>query len=250
MEFDRIANNKTEMPVGGNSVSNHNTHLKGDAAMTKIKISKSSKKIKRKTLTQERLKEVLSYNPETGNFRWKINKGYMRPGDIAGYKNSGYIYIGIDGKRYIASRLAVLYMTGKFPEYSVEHFNWVKDDNRWGNLMNGQKLNARGANPSFSKWKASGIEGVGLNKTKGRWEALIAIDGEETSLGFFKLREEAAKARVDAEVEYGCFDHNHSTAYLYLKRLGIEPSVHKQSPIPPELCETTNLVLNLFQGAL
>src|SRR5437879_5605760 len=84
-------------------------------------------------LTAERLKELLTYDPETGEFRWKVApNGRVRVGDIAGCVSSrGYILIGIDGALYRAHRLAFLFMTGAFPEPQVDHSNRDKADNRW-----------------------------------------------------------------------------------------------------------------------
>ena len=58
--------------------------------------------------TIERLKERLVYNSETGEFKYKIkpNKNISidkNPGYIS---KNGYIYIAIDGKDYLAHRLA------------------------------------------------------------------------------------------------------------------------------------------------
>lgn len=68
-------------------------------------------------LTQERLKEVLDYNPETGVFVWKksICKN-VAVGEIAGRKSNGYTYIGIDKVAYLGQRLAWFYEFGTWPK--------------------------------------------------------------------------------------------------------------------------------------
>ncbi len=69
-------------------------------------------------LTQERLKELLNYNKETGIFTWKADKlnGAIKAGDIAGSKvPNAAPYIGIDKKMYTTAQLAWLYIYGEFP---------------------------------------------------------------------------------------------------------------------------------------
>jgi hypothetical protein len=87
-------------------------------------------------LTIERLKELLHYDPDTGMFTWRVNKGPFLAGDVAGrtVKTGKYWRVGIDGKRYIASRLAWLYMTGVWPSYDIDHINRDRQDNRFCNL--------------------------------------------------------------------------------------------------------------------
>lgn len=87
-------------------------------------------------LTQERLKELLHYDPLTGIFTRRIDKYHpslvgRKSGTV---KASGYRIIKIDSKLYSAHRLSFLWMEGSFPDYEVDHINRRRDDNRWGNL--------------------------------------------------------------------------------------------------------------------
>ncbi len=85
------------------------------------------------TLSLNRLKELLLYDPDTGIFTWiSSTKNYRRPiGAVAGYINSlGYVQIGIDCVAYGAHRLAWMYVHGNLPEMDVDHINGNPSDNR------------------------------------------------------------------------------------------------------------------------
>jgi hypothetical protein len=87
-------------------------------------------------LSAKRLRKVLSYAPTTGIFRWKVSASSRSPvGAIAGAKNGrGYHQIRIGGRPYSASRLAWLYMTGKWPNSEISYINGKPSDTRWANL--------------------------------------------------------------------------------------------------------------------
>lgn len=89
------------------------------------------------TLTHERVREALDYNPATGMFVWKIRSAKnVKVGSIAGGKTRGseYRYISLDGEEVTVSRLAWFYMTGKWPERRVRFLNGDPSDCRFENL--------------------------------------------------------------------------------------------------------------------
>ena len=79
-------------------------------------------------ITWDRLVEILDYCPDTGIFRWKINKGAYKPGDVAGGKPkaNGYLYIGLNNVRYLAHKLAWFYCFKEWPIEDIDHINRVK----------------------------------------------------------------------------------------------------------------------------
>ncbi|MGE1723358.1 HNH endonuclease signature motif containing protein [Enterobacter hormaechei] len=87
-------------------------------------------------ITQARLKECLDYDPLTGSFTWIKSTAYcIKPGMPADSLTcNGYIGIKLDGKNYLAHRLAWLYMFGEFPPGHLDHINCVRTDNRIANL--------------------------------------------------------------------------------------------------------------------
>lgn len=86
-------------------------------------------------ITQDRLKEALHYDQNTGVWRWRIDKRNGKAGDKAGtIASTGYHSIWIGGKSHISARLAWLYMLNRWPKYQIEYINGDKLDLRWANL--------------------------------------------------------------------------------------------------------------------
>jgi len=155
-------------------------------------------------LTQETLKKLLNYDPETGVFTWKVHLSNINSGCVAGtIGDEGYRRIKINYKHYQAHRLAFLFITGKFPLIEIDHKNHIRDDNRWENIRQADRLlNAR--NRSLSRNNTSGINGITWNKKNKRWIAYIGlgITGARKYLGSFKNINDALYARKSAEILY------------------------------------------------
>ena len=83
-------------------------------------------------LTQERLKEVLDYNPDTGLF---LRRRGTKAGNLPKVQPNTHIRISVDGKYYIAKKLAWLYMTGSWPVGEIVQIDNMKHDNRFCNLL-------------------------------------------------------------------------------------------------------------------
>ena len=137
-------------------------------------------------LTQERLKELFHYNPETGEFTRLQKSCGVLPGTIAGWtENTGYVRIKIQGKSYVAHRLAWLYMTGELPAKQIDHINLIRSDNRWVNLRSA----------SASENKCNSKPNAGVYKTpSNRYQSEIKKEGKRFYLGTFDTREEAKAA--------------------------------------------------------
>lgn len=155
-------------------------------------------------LTQERLKAAITYEPETGLFRWNETRGGRSVvGTVAGCPDKdGYIRIRVDYKRYPAHRLAFFYMTGDWPREQVDHINLVKSDNRWDNLREataGQNAANRSVRPAKKELKGAYRDGRA-------WKAVTGIGGKTRYLGYFETQEEANSAYLeDARKFYGEF---------------------------------------------
>lgn len=145
-------------------------------------------------LTQDRLKELLRYNPETGAFTWLVCPGRrVRAGDIAGSTNNGYRVIQVRGRSYKAHRLAWLYVHGVWPPAEVDHRHGVRSDNR----ISGLRLATRqenGRNLKRLRSNTTGFTGVHWRKDRQCWQARIGVGGRYLSLGYFDSPEAASAA--------------------------------------------------------
>ena len=83
----------------------------------------------------ERVKELLTYDAETGEFTWNVSRGPKPAGSPAGQRWVDYVRIKIDGKSYQAHRVAWLLLTGTDPgDMVVDHIDCDKQNNRAANL--------------------------------------------------------------------------------------------------------------------
>lgn len=147
-------------------------------------------------LTARRLRKLLSYDPSTGTFRWRVHRRGVKVGSVAGSTRGceGYRLIGVDRKLYTASRLAWLYMTAEWPKFQIEYINNNRSDTRWGNLREVTPAQKRANARTTSKL---GVKGVWMT-TGGRYAARIKAAGKITYLGSFDTIAEASEAYAKA----------------------------------------------------
>ena len=146
------------------------------------------------SLTADRLRELVIYNHDSGNFTWNAKRRRCSPGKQAGCKmRNGYIIIRIDNILYLAHRLAWLYVFGVFPRMQIDHINGVRDDNKLSNLREASNMeNAQNRRKGNNK---SGFTGV--YKENNKWRAEIKINYKNIRIGLFETPEEAHVAYID-----------------------------------------------------
>tara|TARA_R110002126_G_C10195847_1_gene476394 strand:- start:25 stop:531 length:507 start_codon:yes stop_codon:yes gene_type:complete len=150
-----------------------------------------------KEVSQDRLKELLNYDPITGIFtRIKRSSNNDVIGKSVGSSDcsKGYLRISIDGVRYKAHRLAYLYMTGDWPLEVVDHINGVKHDNRWCNLRPAT-LSQNGSNRSVVRNKL-GLRGVS-QVSKNTYAVTISVGGKRECLYGFDCPYKASAAHIE-----------------------------------------------------
>jgi len=161
-------------------------------------------------LTQERLKQLAHYDPDTGVFTWRVYRSSnARAGDVVGYvcATHGYRFMRIDNIKYHASHLVYLYVEGGMPKQQIDHINHKRDDDRWRNLREvSQSENLK--NKSLQSNNRTGVTGVSWNKAMRKYHTYIVVSGKRVNLGFYCSLAEAAIVRGMAEIKHG-FHCNH-----------------------------------------
>ena len=151
------------------------------------------------TLTAERLREVLNYDPAIGVFFWRGN-GRKKAGSVAGCKTQrGYWQIKIDGRVYLAHRLAWLYVNGEWPRGILDHKEGGGLRNEFENLREctGTQNNGNIDKRSFNK---SGFKGVYKNGKWSTWVARIGPQKCRQFLGCYADPKSAAMAYDSAAI--------------------------------------------------
>jgi len=152
-------------------------------------------------LTQEKLKEILHYCPDTGVFtRLSHKKLKSEIGkEITGTTANGYRRIKIGGIGYKLHKLAFLYETGVYPDQIVDHI----DGNKINNVFSNLRLVTNEESNRNRRFKPRGSKHLGVYKTGNRWRARITINSRHCHVGTFDTEEEAIEARKSAEIENG-----------------------------------------------
>ena len=177
-------------------------------------------------ITQDELKQLIHYNPDTGVVTW-LKRNHLMFTDglinsaqskcrtwntknagnrITSTNNYGYTSVNIWGKRYLAHRLAFLYMVGYIPS-EVDHINGVRLDISWCNLREVTR-SENCMNTKLRSDSGTGVMGVHWNRKFKRWECYINKLGKRRYLGRYSDFFEAVCARKSAELLFG-FHENH-----------------------------------------
>ena len=149
-------------------------------------------------LTAARLRALLSYDCESGSFRWLRPRGKAASKPTAGSSDSGgYIKIGIAGHDYRAHRLAWLYVSGEWPKGQLDHMDGNPSNNAIANLRDvPQHVNQQNQRRPHAD-NAHGF--MGVSRRKNCWLARINSNGVHHYLGVFRTAEAAHAAYLTAK---------------------------------------------------
>jgi hypothetical protein len=157
-------------------------------------------------LTQKYLQDVLSYDPDAGEFVWRATTRPGHAGKAAGcLRKTGYASINVGGRLYQAHRLVWLYIHGRWPENHIDHINGNKSDNRLVNLREASP-SQNIANSRISMANKTGFKGVSFDKRKRMYRACLGKDGKQLFLGYYDAPQDAHAAYAKAAKEsHGAF---------------------------------------------
>lgn len=162
------------------------------------------------SLTATRLRRHVRYFKTTGRFKWKVAPDDRKRVHIidkyAGNvrKCDGYLQFTMLGKKYLAHRLAWLYVYGRWPRRQIDHRNGVRHDNRIKNLRQASNKQNQ-ENRILHHRNKSGVTGVFWHKTQRQWHAFITSNRCRKHLGSYPQLSSAVRARRNAERRY--FSH-------------------------------------------
>lgn len=178
--------------------------------------------------SQEVLRQLLDYDPETGALTWRgrgvewfkdgrqtrehnaaiwNSKNAGRPAFTA--ISTGYRYGAILDQNLLAHRVIWKMVHGVDPDH-IDHINGNRSDNRLANLRN-VDATANTRNSRIPNHNTSGHLGVSFDKGRCKWAAYITVSGRKVSLGRFACIGQAIKSRKEAARRHG-FHANHGRA--------------------------------------
>lgn len=171
--------------------------------------------------TPEALRNILSYDPETGVLTWRCRPAGLfkceRDAMLWNAKNAGrqaftclqagYLAGAVFGKTIRAHRVIWALHYGKWPDQDIDHISGDRTDNRIANLRCVSRAeNCR--NKTRQVRNKSGRTGVHWCTTNSKWVASICFNAKSRHLGMFRSLAKAIEARARAERALG-FHANH-----------------------------------------
>ena len=158
-------------------------------------------------VTVDRLRELLTYQPETGILVWRVKYGNVDAGSVAGTLSStGYLTVGIDGEKFRVHRVAWALWTGKWPVQTIDHIDGNRANNRAENLRCvSQSVNMQNIRKPTSR-NTSGYLGVYWSERRGGWMAALSVDKKKKRWGPYSTSDRAYEQylRKKRQLHDGC----------------------------------------------
>lgn len=142
---------------------------------------------------------------------WRVSRGRQRAGSVAGTptsqtRNPDRVdwQVGVDGVRYLASRLIYFMAYGEDPgDIQVDHKDQNPLNNNAGNLRLDVDGDIQQVNSPMRRNNTSGVMGVSRDKGRKKWRAQAWWKGEYIYLGRSTCKIEAARVVNEKVIELG-----------------------------------------------
>lgn len=147
----------------------------------------------------EEIKNWISYDNDTGEFRWLKSFKSQNAGQVAGSPNNqGYMQLMFQGKLYKFHRLAWWWVNGDLPKKLIDHENGIKADNRILNLKLANESQNE-FNRGIQSNNKTGVKGVTFKN--GKYHARVGYHGKRYHAGCFDTIAEAKVAVESLRIE-------------------------------------------------
>lgn len=85
---------------------------------------------------QAKIKESFTYDPISGELRWKqATSTKIKIGSTAGTQQAnGHVEVGFNGQRFMAHHIAWFLTNNEWPDVAIKHQNGNRNDNSINNL--------------------------------------------------------------------------------------------------------------------
>lgn len=160
-------------------------------------------------ITLERIRELLDYNPATGEMRWKARparNSRRRAGDIAGCAKlicgERHRYVKLDGVEYQAAQLAWFMVAGAWPDIRLTAVNGDRTDLRFQNLTKQTKTVDPEHRRNYELRRSFGI-------TAAQYDAMQAEQN-----GVCACCEQPERSVRNGRVKMLAVDHDHVTGAI------------------------------------
>ena len=179
----------------------HISHANGDSSDNRFSNLEENKYWGMKCeLSQEILKEVITYNRETGDMRWRVSTSARSiKGSAVGSVNENRVSVHVLGNRTRLHRLAWLYEYGYLPDTDIDHVDTNPQNNAISNLRLATKKQNRENVRLPNKNNQAGYRGVFFSKKDNLFIAKITHNYKSISVGYFKSAKEASDAYIKAK---------------------------------------------------
>lgn len=163
---------------------------------------------------EQRIRERLVIDETSpSGLKWNHLAGKKARGKQAGaVTHYGYWNVGVSengvAKKFLAHRIIWFLAYGHWPDGEIDHVNGNRADNRLSNIREASH-SENACNSKMRSNNSSGTKGVYFNKSVGKWQSQITVDGKHTYLGLFTDIADAKNAVMCArEKLHGIFANN------------------------------------------